>query len=91
MHSKTTWQTAMASAAAVKCMFSFDITGTSGLHMHNYTCQHLSAIRCWQLTTNKNVFLTLAEGLLVFSSLVVFPFSFSQVVQWFHCWKNDMK
>ena len=52
--------------------------------------QAFLSTRLLTTTTNKNVFLALTEVLQIFSSLVVFPFSFSLVIliQWVHCWKT---
>lgn len=57
---------------------------------------HIQAFLCDRKlapTTNKNLYRTLAEGLRVFSSLVVFPFSFCLVmlIHLDRCWKNNKR
>lgn len=83
--------TVAASAATLKFTFSADINQYIWV-----TCakQHMSAFLSdgpLAQTTNRHVSLALDEGLQVFSSLVVFPSSFSlaALVQWVHCWNNN--
>lgn len=68
----------------------FDRKSTCAQHMH---IQAFLCDRKLAPTTNKNLYRTLAEGLRVFSSLVVFPFSFCLVmlIHLDRCWKNNKR
>lgn len=60
------------------------------VHVLN-TCRHFFCERMLALTTKKIFHLTSVEGLRVFFSLVVFPFSFGLVmlIHLVHCWSNN--